>query len=297
MTSKIGIITKNVSFFSTLKALRRSDTQYEMELIKTLTSLTQVENAGKLISSFIFDSTHTVDDILEFGKYINRSKHYKSSSIFLAFENFETFQSITIDDTFKNATIINMPATAEEIYLKLTTGTSNTVTAESKTNLEVKPTKGTNNAAFLNIFIESTVATFKEMTTCEDVITSPPGLLDYKKLESSIAIRGKLAIDSPHFVGSFFISFPEKTFLNVCTRILYEEVTKIDKENEDLVSELCNIIYGKSKVLIAKLDMKMKMVIPTYNRDPKVVSSASVLVVKLNSELGEFYIKVAPGLL
>jgi hypothetical protein len=43
--------------------------------------------------------------------------------------------------------------------------------------------------------------------------------------------------------------------------------------------------------------MKMKMIIPTYNRDPKVVSNSSVLVVKLNSEMGEFYIKVAPGLL
>jgi CheY-specific phosphatase CheX len=294
MTCKIGIVTKNVSFFSTLKALRRSDTQYEMELIKTISSLNQVENSGKLISSFIFDSTHTVDDILEFGKYINRSKHYKSSSIFLAFENFETFQSITIDDTFKNATIINMPATTEEIYLKLTT---NTVEVEKKINLESKATKTVSSAAFLNIFIESTIATLKEMTTCEYITSSPPSLLDYKKLESGIAIRGKLAIDSPHFIGSFFISFPEKTFLNVCTKILLEEVSQIDKENEDLVSELCNIIYGKSKVLIAKLDMKMKMIIPTYNRDPKVVSDSSVLVVKLNSEMGEFYIKVAPGLL
>lgn len=111
-----------------------------------------------------------------------------------------------------------------------------------------------------------------------------------------MAIRGKLSITSPFFTGSFFISFPEKTYLNLCTKVLLEETTQITKDNEDLVSELCNIVFGKSKVLLAKLDMPMGMVIPTHNRDPKIVTSGRVLIVKFTTELGSFLIKVAPGL-
>lgn len=59
---------------------------------------------------------------------------------------------------------------------------------------------------------------------------------------------------------------------------------------------LCNIVYGKSKVLISKLEMKMGMVIPTYNLDTKIQSSTNILVVKLKTDMGVFYVKVAAEL-
>ena len=293
MAHKIGIVTKSLSFFDLLNKQRRSDQNYEMELIKTMDSLKQIGSVGKVISSFIFDSTHTSEDIIEFGKYIKSSKRYQSALLFLAFENFETFQAITTDESFSNAKIINMPASASEIYSKLIADTGQ---VDNKTNQKSKEEGTISSASFLNIFIESTMATVKEMTGCEEITHSAPSLLDYQKLEHNIAIRGKLAISSPYFTGSFFISFPEKTYLKLCSKVLFEEVQKIDKDNEDLVSELCNIVYGKSKVLISKLEMKMGMVIPTYNRDMKIQSSSNILVVKLKTDMGEFYVKVAPGL-
>jgi len=293
MTHKIGIVTKNLSFFNLLNKQRRSDENYEMELVKSMDSFHQIQNMGKVISSFIFDSSHTTEDIIKFGQYIKKSKRHHGALIFLAFDNFEMFQAITVDDTFSNAKIINMPATAADIYLKLI---ADTAQIDSNVNQKSKTEGAISSASFLNIFIEATMSTIKEMATCEDITHSTPTLLDYQKLEHGIAIRGKLSITSPYFTGSFFISFPEKTYLKMCSKILYEEVTKIDKDNEDLVSELCNIVYGKSKVLIAKLDMKMGMVIPTYNRDEKVVSKSSVLVVKFVTDMGDFYVKVAPGL-
>lgn len=293
MTHKIGIVTKNLNFFNLLNKQRRSDQNYEMELVKSMDSFNQIQNMGKVISSFIFDSSHTTEDIIQFGKYIKNSKRHHGALIFLAFDNFEMFQAITVDDSFSNAKIINMPATASEIYLKLITDTAQ---IDSKVNQKSKTEGAISSASFLNIFIEATMSTVKEMASCEEITHSSPTLLDYQKMQKSIAIRGKLAITSPYFTGSFFISFPEETYLKMCSKILYEEVTKIDKDNEDLVSELCNIVYGKSKVLIAKLDMKMGMVIPTYNREPKVISKSSILVVKLDTDMGEFYVKVAPGL-
>lgn len=293
MAHKIGIVTKNLNFFNLLNKERRSDQNYEMELVKTMDSLKQLGAVGKVISSFIFDSTHTAEDIIEFGKYIKNSKRHQAALIFLAFDNFEIFQAITTDESFSNAKIINMPAPASEIYQKLVTDTAQ---IDNKANQKSRTEGAISSASFLNIFIESTMATIKEMTSCEEIAHGTPSLLDYQKLEKSVAIRGKLSISSPYFTGSFFISFPEQTYLNLCTKVLYEEVKQIDKDNEDLVSELCNIVYGKSKVLIAKLDMKMGMVIPTYNRDPKIISNSNILLVKFTTEMGEFYVKVAPGL-
>lgn len=293
MPYKIGIVTKNLGFYKLLDQQRRSSVDYEMILVRSIDALNQAENAGKIVSSFIFDSSLGTPDITSIGTHINKSSKYKGVKIFLAFEDYEVFKTISTSDEFSNSTFINMPTPADEIYKKITTDVAQ---LENKDIKASQTTKTVSSASFLNIFIESTMATVQEMTNCTTLEHASPELLNYDKIENAIAIRGKLAINSPHFTGSFFIGFPEKTFLNLCTIVLMEKTEKIDKENEDLVSELCNIVYGKSKVLIAKLDMKLDMAIPTYNRDPKVISKDKILLVKFNTEMGEFYIKVAPGL-
>jgi CheY-specific phosphatase CheX len=294
MAYRIGIVTKNLSFFKLLDQERRSSVDFEMILAKSKDALRQVENTGKYAESFIFDSSLSVEDILSLGTYIKNSDRYKGVKIFLALENFDTFQTITTSDIFSNSTIINMPLSASEIYKKITVDTAQLQDSEINKS---KATKTVSSANFLNIFIECTMATVQEMAQCLPLTHSAPEILNYDKLPQPVAIRGKLAINSSHFTGSFFIAFPESTFLKICTVVLMEKVEKIDKENEDLVSELCNIIYGKSKVLIAKLDMKLDMVIPTYNKDKQIVSKDNILLVKLNSDMGDFYVKVAPGLL
>ena len=293
MTHKIGIVTKNLNFFNLLNKERRSDQNYEMEFIKTVESLRHLEVLGKVISSFIFDSTHTVDDIITFGKYIKASKSHQGALIFLAFDNFEIFQTIITDESFSKAKVINMPAPASEIYQKLIADIGQIA---NSSNQKSKMNSAISSASFLNIFIEATMATIKEIASIEEITHGTPGLLDYHKLDYNIAIRGKLPINSPYFSGSFYISFPEQTYLKLCSKILHEEVKEIDKNNEDLVSELCNIIYGKSKVLISKLDMKMEMIIPTFNRDPKIIADSKILVVKFTTDLGDFFVKVSPRL-
>jgi CheY-specific phosphatase CheX len=291
MSYRIGIVTKNLSFFKLVDQERRSNTEIEMVLVRSKESLRDSENAGKVPSSFIFDGSLSGPDMLGIGSYIKASSRYTNSKIFLAFENYETLKDVTDSEEFAGAIMIAMPASAMDIYKKITAGVvvAGPEAAQSKT-------KSVSSASFLNIFIECTMNTIQEMANCPALTHSAPQLLDYDKLPTPIAIRGKLAINSPHFKGSFFISFPEKTFLNLSTTVLMEKVEKIEG-NEDLVSELCNIVYGKSKVLISQLGMKLDMVIPTHNRDKKVTSSERILLVKLGSEMGDFYVKVAPGLL
>jgi chemotaxis protein CheX len=293
MAYRTGIVTKNLTFFKLIDQERRSSADFEMLLAKSKDALRQWENSGKIADSFIFDSSLSIEEILVIGSHIKESKRYKNVKIFLAMENFDTFQAITTSEIFSNSTVLNMPSTAPEIYKIITAD----ISKQSEEIIKNKTTKNVSSASFLNIFIECTVSTIQEMANCPPLVHSAPEILNYDKLPEPIAIRGKLAINSPHFKGSFFIAFPEQTYLNLCTVVLMEKVEKIDKDNEDLVSELCNIIYGKSKVQVAKLDMKLDMVIPTYNRDKQVISKDNILLVKFNSEMGDFYIKVAPGLI
>jgi CheY-specific phosphatase CheX len=294
---KIGIVTKTLSFYKKLDSQRKSGQLFELELVKSLETLQQLESRGKNISTFIFDSTHTAEEIIKLGQYINKSKKLGDAVIFLAFDDFEIFKEVTVHEVFTNAKILNMPMPTEDIYNRLVTDTQQ-LKGEVPQDLKSKEKSSkANSASFLNIFIESTKATLEEMATCTILEHSAPEIFNEAKLEEKIVIRGKLAINSEHFKGSFFISFPESTYLKMCSRILYEEVKSISKENEDLASEICNIVYGKSKVLVGKLNMKLDMVIPTYNRENSISSPNNVLVVKFLTDLGPFYIKVAPGLI
>lgn len=293
MPYKIGIITSNTSFFDKLNLARKSDAKFELVMIKSSSSLAQVAKSNGTISGFLFDDSLNVFDILSMAELIRKINKFDSSLFFLAFDDFQTFAKITTSKQFSKAKVINMPASAQEIYSKVTSDI-NQINNES--NKQTNQKTNQNDAKFLNIFIDSAVATVQEMSGCSKISYTTPALLDYSKLEESISIRGKITISSPYFNGSFFISFPEKTFLNLATKVLMEETTQISKDNEDLVSELCNIVYGKCKVLLAKLDMPLGMVIPTHNRDPKITSSGRILIVKFTTDMGTFYIKVAPGL-
>lgn len=287
MNYKIAIVSKNTSFFNLLNKQRRYDQVFSLELVKSKNSLEQLENFGKKISTFIFDSTLDVKDIIEIANYIKNSKRYEFIEIYLAFEDFEKFRVISNLDCLSQAITINMPASPEEIYNKIT---SSILKKDNRSSEK----KGVNDAIFLNVFIDSTIATIKEMAFCGEIEISAPTLLDYKTMATDIAIRGCLEISSPSFCGKFYISFPKSTFLKVCKRVLSDDSQEINAGNEDLVSELCNIVYGKSKLAVSQLNMGLEMVIPTRNKDQRVASSTNVLVVRMNSEFGHFFVKIAP---
>lgn len=119
MAFKIGVITKNISFFEKLDLARKNDPNFNLEMIKSLNTLNQVESLGGSFNSFLFDSSLTAMEILSLGKHIKGIKKYQSSLIFLAFDDFQIFQAITTNDNFSKAKIINMPCPPSEIYLKV----------------------------------------------------------------------------------------------------------------------------------------------------------------------------------
>lgn len=289
MKQRIGIVTYNLSFYKALNAIVLKDANFELVLIKSPLFLSQIEQMEKSVDAFIIDDSSSLSEIIQIGKILKKSSIYNKSSVYLAIENFALYKKVVIEECYSTVKTINMPSTVNEIYTQVTIELIN-----AKADNQAK--SGTSNAAFLNIFIDATMSTIKEMTGCKTMTYNPVEPLNYAKIEPEIAIRGKLLIKSPYFSGGFFISFPEQAFLNVSGSVLLQKFTVIDKENEDLASEITNIIYGKSKVAISKLGMKMDMAIPTYNKEAKALNCDKVCTVKFNTELGSFYVKIAPGL-
>ncbi len=149
--------------------------------------------------------------------------------------------------------------------------------------------------ALMNPFIEASLEVLNVMC---NVQAEKEGII----IEKSEVIMGDIScyypIKGSMFTGTFYISFPKKTFLSVASSMLMEEYTEINEENQDAVSEICNQVFGNAKahfneVMGAKLDMATPEIVrgSTHfalqgNTDPRVI-------VKFNTEHGEFYVDVA----
>lgn len=102
------------------------------------------------------------------------------------------------------------------------------------------------------------------------------------------------------------ISFPEKTFLNLMSKIFDEKFEKITDEIKDGVMELMNIIYGQAKVGLNKNNAGLRPEIPVLvmgqefpgdadERAKTVTNSFEKgrnIIVPYVSDLGEFSIRI-----
>ena len=109
-------------------------------------------------------------------------------------------------------------------------------------------------------------------------------------------ISGVIGIFTDSFSGSVVISFPEKTFLTVMSRMLGEEFKVMTPDIQDGASELTNIIFGSAKVVLNQKGFKIQTALPsvivgsghtilTTNRGPRVA-------IPFTSDAGEFFVEI-----
>jgi CheY-specific phosphatase CheX len=98
------------------------------------------------------------------------------------------------------------------------------------------------------------------------------------------------------FSGSFFVSFPEKAYLNLRKQVLGETETTINDNNSDFAGELANIIYGQTKKELHENGINLEMVIPTSDRSASLKSKHPIIIIPIDSSFGRFYIKLAKDL-
>jgi chemotaxis protein CheX len=98
--------------------------------------------------------------------------------------------------------------------------------------------------------------------------------------------------------GVVIIKFPMETALTVVSRLIGEEVTKIDDDVTDTIGEITNIIVGSAKKYLNGLNVSIGL--PTVVEGSDYVLHLSrdtpSVCASLSSDAGDFFIKVSTKL-
>lgn len=101
-------------------------------------------------------------------------------------------------------------------------------------------------------------------------------------------------IQSQAFQGYLCVSFDKGSYLEVVSSMLMEEQTELNKDNEDAVGEINNIIFGNAKAEISNYGVQMtvpRVIIGSEKSVPCATGSAGMMI-PFTTSRGKFYISV-----
>lgn len=147
---------------------------------------------------------------------------------------------------------------------------------------------------FINPFLDATIKVLEMQTSTK---VTPGKVFKKPQREKFLGdISGVIGLVSDAFTGSVVISFPEKTFLKIISRMLGEEHTKISKDIEDGAGEITNIIFGQAKVALNERGYGIKTALPSVvaGSDHSILqmTNGPRMVIPFESDAGPFFIEV-----
>jgi CheY-specific phosphatase CheX len=221
-----------------------------------------------------------------------KEKDGEEISIFLTSDDFNLLQEITAEFSLKKLQILHTPLDIDDLVKKIQIAVLGKF--DSPKNKAKKDPLNID-LEFINVFIKSTKKVISEMAQIQDLTHSPPVLMASLEGPLDIAISSKILISSAYFKGSYYIAFPEKTFLDFYGMVVMEKQTEINNDNKDFASELANIIYGQCKKKFSDDGLNLEMVIPSLHMGE--IKYDVVILIPFECYLGKFYLAVAPGLI
>ncbi len=148
-------------------------------------------------------------------------------------------------------------------------------------------------AEYVNPFLESVYYVYRTMLS-SNARRGAPGLSDGSKRKHEVmaliglsgAVRGTVAL-----------SFPVNSALAVAGRLLSEEMSELDENVSDTISEIVNIVAGNAKAKLSeKAGTTLDLTLPTLIRGDEYrvysPSKALWLEVPFTSDLGSFTLRV-----
>lgn len=146
-------------------------------------------------------------------------------------------------------------------------------------------------------FIKSTKETFKIMMETEVSMHSPKVKTTNTASGDITAIIGVNGIiDTPRgpedFRGLLALSFQEKVYLRMASRLLGEEYLTFSSDVADTGSEIANIILGSAKPGLNDIGIKLTMTSPSsvrgQNHELSFPRDGMVVETIVSSDLGDF---------
>ncbi len=246
--------------------------------------------SGKMIyDCFYIDDTQKDRDIRNVLDFILRAYEQKDLPVFLAVNDANYFTKVLESYPKMNLNIINMPASEKEIvtrlYQKLSYDKNN-----KKTEIKYSV-----NTSFMKVILDCTEQALSEMLGDSSIVHEKPQLSYDFTGDEKIDLRAQISINSNFFRGSYFISFPQETYLKMYEKVVGEKYKTIDEANYDLAKELANIIYGRAKSILNTDEKNLSVAIPSHY-DVMVESTDIVIIIPYRSRFGSFFVKIAPNL-
>ena len=148
------------------------------------------------------------------------------------------------------------------------------------------------NVAFINPFIESTLRSLDMMAGIqaekaglelkEDLITT-------YDVSAIIGLTGETS-------GSIIISMPAKLACKLASNMLMEEISEMNKNVEDAIGEIGNIVVGDARRLLIQDGFSLSISVPTVvvGKGHKISRSGDVpcIAIPFRTEFGEFEVNV-----
>ncbi len=147
---------------------------------------------------------------------------------------------------------------------------------------------------FIDSFLESTIKVLKIQA---DIDVSHGRFEVTKTQDNGICdISGVIGIICNNFKGSVIVSFPEKTFLNVLSKMLGDEIVEVNSENMDGAAELTNMIFGQAKLTLNEKGFGLKMALPSVilGKPDSFLSlhSGTAILIPFHSNEGHFFMRI-----
>ena len=148
---------------------------------------------------------------------------------------------------------------------------------------------------FINPFLDATL----HVLGVQAKIAARAGKLFLKKDFSELSgdISGVIGLVSDSFTGNVIISFPEKTFLGLISKMFLVDCTSINSENADGAAELSNMIFGQAKLSLNEQGYGIKTALPSLiigkSHRISVNKQELTVVVPFESDIGNFYVEIS----
>ena len=154
---------------------------------------------------------------------------------------------------------------------------------------------------FSKPFIEAARNVFETMVGT-GIETGKPfikeGSISQGDVSAIIGMNGTKEIDGVHreMQGQFVISFPEQTYCKVASTMLMEEHEELNAEIADVGAEICNMIIGNTKKVLAQNGYNISMAVPNTvtgkQHSIKYPNKVTIIVIPVSSAHGEFFMEI-----
>ena len=149
------------------------------------------------------------------------------------------------------------------------------------------------NVEFINPFINATTSVLETMC----MMSSTPGKPYVKKDNKATGdVSGVLGLAGEQ-TGSFAVSFSESCIIKVVSNMLGEEITALNKDVEDAVGEITNMISGGARKELGDNGFHFEMALPTVvmgkNHSITHVGSNNTIVIPFTTEAGPYAVEVS----